>query len=175
MCNFPSARAEIPGQTTRKTTTQRMPELQNHIDTKPPFSASNYYKKVTSTTEEETTLRKKIKSNARPTKATIEHILKQQHQAPAGAGGGGGGGGLVTGDSSGSRQTHLIVRSGGSGESVDGEEKEQQQMRDMFGNAGPSLAPGVLLPLLLLALLRIIYWRVGCSGSAAQLLSWPEM
>lgn len=111
-----------------------MPDLlqSNHIEAKPPFSASNYNKKVTlrptaaSTPEEEQKfLQNTFKVNAKPTKTSVEHIVKQ---------------------AAGSRQTHLI-RGGGTDsrederEDEEDEDQQRQLMRDMFGNSGQSLPP----------------------------------
>lgn len=136
--------AEIPGHTTRKTTTQKLPDLQNHIEAKPPFSASNY-KKVTlrpvhmTTSEEEQSKypQKIFKPNyAKPTKTSVDHILKQ---------------------AAGSRQTHLIRADSSSEE----EQEEQDLMRDMFGNSGQSLAP--------VCGLRVICW-VGAAAASVIII-----
>lgn len=121
--------AEIPGQTTpKKSTTVKMPDLQNHIEAKPPFSASNY-KKVTFRPPEDQQrnyaakdlLGNTLKVNAKPTKASnsnsVEHILNKSGSAT---------------ENSGSRQTHLI-RSASN--------LKEESTRDMFDSSGQSAPP----------------------------------
>lgn len=141
--------AEIPGQTTRKTTTTlKMPDWPNHVDAKPPFSASNY-KKVTHrpTTPEDEQQRypqNTSKMHAKPTKTSVEHILRQGTVAVS----------LGGGENLGSRQTHLI-RS----ESKEADE-ELESLRDVFGSTGQSMAAsGIgcwLLCILAISVINII-------------------
>lgn len=134
---------EIPGQTTRKTTTQKLPDLQNHIEDKPPFSASNYKKGSLRPTpppageqfhrsHQSTTavgFQNSSKTNARPTKSSIENILKQTAT------------GYGSAENSGSRQTHLIRSAS---------QEEEEAIRAIFGNKGQLLAPGM----------RVICWAL---------------
>lgn len=138
--------AEIPGHTTRKTTTQKLPDLQNHIEAKPPFSASNYKKAtvrpvpMTTSAEEQQQAKYPQKTfKPKPTKTSVDHILKQ---------------------AAGSRQTHLIRADSSSGEGQE-EQEEQDLMRDMFGNSGQSVAPGRGL--------RVICW-VGATAAASVII-----
>lgn len=135
--------SEIPGQTTRKTTTQKLPDLQNHIEDKPPFSASNYKKGSLRPTpppageqfhrsHQSTTavgFQNSSKTNARPTKSSIENILKQTAT------------GYGSAENSGSRQTHLIRSAS---------QEEEEAIRAIFGNKGQSLAP----------VMRVICWAL---------------
>lgn len=149
--------AEIPGQTTRKTTTQKLPDLQNHIDPKPPFSASNY-KKVTlrqtttpplpptedeqrnrnyyhhQSTSSAVGLQNASKNIAKPTKASVEHILKQ-----------------AVADNTGSRQTHLIRSAS---------QEEEELPRDMFDSSAQSVPPAK----------RLLGWVLCLLASAVAII-----
>lgn len=121
-----------------------MPDLPNNVDVKPPFSASNY-KKFTSrpstaaaAAEEEPFrshqsknvnslgFQNTLKMNAKPTKTSVDHILKQ----------------AAAGENAGPRQTHLS------------KEEDGESIRDMFGNnAGHSATPANVIRACWLAVL----------------------